>query len=126
MTPALAVLEGLPDPTRAERFETSEHVATAAQPSTRPTRSSRNQDLDYIEGSPKRSKQLRRLRGIKTEMCKLAIGPSQQYEGGEELFLDQEVCSQGTIICYFPWRNIMGAEAEASSSTYIMCTQIGP
>ena len=43
------VLVGLPDPPRAERFNTSEHVATSAHPSTRPTRSSRNQDVDYIE-----------------------------------------------------------------------------
>ena len=91
-TPAVAVLEVLPDTSRAERCNTSEHVAPAAQPSTRPTRSSRNQDADYTELSPKRSKKLRRLRGIKPETCKLAIGPSQQYEGGEELFLDQEVC----------------------------------
>ena len=37
-------------------------------------------------------KKLRRLRNVKIEDCKLAIGPSQQYEGGEELYLDQEVC----------------------------------
>ena len=59
-------------------------------------------------------------------MCKLAIGPSQQYEGGEKLFLDQEVCTHGTIICYYPGKRITGAEAEASSSRYIMSTQIGP
>ena len=58
-------------------------------------------------------------------MCRLAIGPSQQYEGGEELFLDQEVCTQGSIICYYPGKRITGAEAEASSSKYIMSTQIG-
>jgi hypothetical protein len=103
--------------------ETPTHVD---RPSMRPTRSTRNKDVDYTELSPKKGRQLRRIRGINPETCKLAIGPSQQYEGGEELFLDQEVCKQGTIICYYPGKCITVEEVHASSSKYIMRTQIGP
>ena len=119
-------LQGLEDAIRGDDRNSPELIAQGNRSSTRPTRSTRNQEVDYTELSPKKSKKLRRLRGIRSEMCKLAIGPSQQYEGGEELFLDQEACSSGTIICYYPGKRISGAEADASTSTYIMQTQIGP
>jgi hypothetical protein len=119
-------LQGLEDAMRGDGRNSPELIAQGNRSSTRPTRSTRNQEVNYIELSPKKSKKLRRLRGIRSEMCKLAIGPSQQYEGGEELFLDQEACSSGTIICYYPGKRISGIEADASTSTYIMQTQIGP
>jgi hypothetical protein len=119
-TPVATLMDIMPETLIVENSNN-----TIVSPSRRPKRSTCN-EVDYTEQSPKKSKKLRRLHGIKPEMCRLAIGPSQQYDGGEELFLDQEVCTQGTIICYYPGKRITGAEAEASSSRYIMSTQIGP
>ena len=119
-------LKGPIDARRRDGRDSPVLTAQANRPSTWPARSTCNQDVDYTELSPKKSKKLRRLRGIKPEMCKQAIGPSQQYEGGEELFLDQEACNSGTTICYYPGKRITGAEADVSTSTYIMQTQIGP
>ena len=64
-------------------------------------------------------RKLRRLTNIKADTCKLAIGPSQQYEGGEELYLDQEVCKKGTIIAYYSGKAISETEKDSSSSKYI-------
>jgi hypothetical protein len=45
---------------------------------TKQPRSSRNTSVDYREHSPKKCGKLRRLRNIKPDRCKLAIGSSQQ------------------------------------------------
>ena len=67
----------------------------------RPVRTTRNQRAVYEELSPKKTAKLHRLPHIKPNTCRLAIGPSQQYEGGSELYLDQAFCKRGTVIAYY-------------------------
>ena len=62
---------------------------------------------------------------MRPDTCRLGIGPSQQYEGGEELYLDQAFCDKGTIICYYTGRQITAEEASASSSRYIFQLRLG-
>jgi len=77
--------------------------------------------VQYHEHSPVRvtGKRLRRLKNIKGDNCKLAIGPSQQYEGGEELYLDKEVCKKGAILTYYTGKVISEQEKVSSTSRYI-------
>ena len=90
-------------------------------PVSRRTLRTRTTAVQYNEQSPVRmtGRKLRRLTNIKADTCKLAIGPSQQYEGGEELYLDQEVCKKGTIIAYYSGKAISETEKDSSSSKYI-------
>ena len=105
-----------------ERHKTSGSDANQAITSTS-TRIMRTPagPVQYNEHSPVRmtSKKLRRLRNIKADTCKLAIGPSQQYEGGEELYLDQKECKRGTILAYYTGKIISEAEKAKSASKYI-------
>ena len=67
-----------------------QHADISTSPITRRSLRTRTMRVQYNEQSPIRmaGKRLRRLKNVKAEDCKLAIGPSQQYEGGEELYLD--------------------------------------
>ena len=71
-------------------------------------------DVNFIPNS-----KLRRLRQVAPETCRLAIGPSQQYDGGEELYLDQSECPVGTVIAYYDGKYISETEKSLSSSRYI-------
>jgi hypothetical protein len=51
--------------------------------------------------------------------CKLGIGPSQQYQGGEELYLAQPKCIPGKIITYYNGTPISKADCDSSTSRYI-------
>jgi len=63
--------------------------------------------------------ELTRLRHLAPESCRLAIGPSQQYDGGQELYLDQSQCPAGTTIAYYDGKEISEDEADRSTSKYI-------
>ena len=91
-------------------------------------RTTRNTSVHYGELSPRRlpSSQLRRLEGVALDKCKLAIGPSQQYDGGSELYLDQKSCKPGTILAYYMGRVLTEAEKNASESRYIFEVPTGP
>ena len=71
------------------------------------------------------SKQLTRLRHLAPETCELAIGPSQQYDGGQELYLNQPTCTPGTTIAYYDGTQISEAEADRSTSKYIFKLDAG-
>ena len=70
----------------------------------RADRSSRNacgiRDTRTVKVIP--DAQLTRLPHLMTPAtCSLIIWPSQQYDGGQELYLDQTICLPGTIILYY-------------------------
>jgi hypothetical protein len=71
------------------------------------------------------SAQLTRLLLV-PDTCSLAIGPSQQYDGGQELYLDQTSCQPGTIIAYYEGTELSDEEKDASSSRYIFTIPTGP
>jgi len=71
------------------------------------------------------SKQLTRLRHLAPETCELAIGPSQQYDGGQELYLNQPTCTPGTTIAYYDGTLISAVEADKSTSKYIFKLDAG-
>ena len=60
-----------------------------------------------------------RLRHLAPESCRLAIGPSQQYDGGQELYLDQSQCPARTTIAYYDGKEISEDEADRGTSKYI-------
>ena len=71
------------------------------------------------------SAQLTRLLLV-PDTCSLAIGPSQQYDGGQELYLDQKSCQPGTIIAYYEGKELSDEEKDASMSRYIFTVPTGP
>ena len=94
----------------------------------RASRSSRNtcgiQDTRTVTAVP--SSLLTRLPHLVPDTCHLAIGPSQQYDGGFELYLDQTVCQPGTVIAYYEGTELSEAEKDASTSRYIFSIPTGP
>ena len=94
----------------------------------RSTRSTRNTSVQYSELSPRRlpSSKLRRLEGVAMDSCTLVVGPSQQYEGRSELYLDQKSCKPGTVLAYYTGRVLTEAEKDASESRYIFEVPTGP
>ena len=91
----------------------------------RAKRSTRNHNVQYDELSPKKVTKLRRLPGILPDTCKLAIGPSQQYDGGQELYLDQTHYKKGTIIAYYEGELITAVEKDLRESRYIFAIPTG-
>ena len=94
----------------------------------RSSRSTRNscgiQDSRTVKVIP--SAQLTRLRHLAPDTCRLAIGPSQQYDGGQELYLDQTSCQPGTIIAYYEGEELSDEQTIASTSRYIFTFPTGP
>ena len=70
--------------------------------------------------------QLTRLPHLLPDTCSLAIGPSQQYDGGQELYLDQTICLPGTIIAYYEGTELSEEEKNASKSRYVFKIPTGP
>ena len=70
------------------------------QPHSRPKRTSRNRHAHYDSLAPARlpANKLCHLLNIPVDPCRLAIGPSQQYTVGPELYLDHKDCEVGTVL----------------------------
>ena len=116
------------EPTTHQEFrnEMDGTITTAEVPTLdRAKRATRNLRAQYDELSPKKIRKLRRLPHIKPSTCKLAIGPSQQYDGGLELYLDQPHCKKGTIIAYYEGEQITAAEKDLRESRYIFAIPTG-
>ena len=70
--------------------------------------------------------QLTQLPHLTPDTCSLAIGPSQQYDGGQELYLDQTICLPGTIIADYEGTELSEEEKEVSTSRYVFKISTGP
>ena len=51
---------------------------------------------------------------------------SQQYDGGQELYLDQTICLPGTIIAYYVGTEVSEEEKDVSPSRYVFKIATGP
>ena len=108
-----------------EQAGRSTALAMGGEPRTdtnsRPKRTTRNLFARYDLPAPTRlrANQLRHLHNLPADPCKLALGPSQQYTGGTELYLDQRDCEVGTILTYYTGTRITPAERDKSESRYI-------
>ena len=94
----------------------------------RADRSSRNacsvHDTRTVKTIP--DAKLTRLPHLTPDTCSLAIGPSQQYDGGQELYLDQTICLPGTIIAYYEGTELSEEEKDVSTSRYVFKIPTGP
>jgi hypothetical protein len=79
-----------PKPLTKRKYKYKEPEVLLLDRTSRPSRNSCGiQDTRTVSVIP--SAKLTRIRHLAPDTCRLAIGPSQQYDGGQELYLDQTI-----------------------------------